>query len=780
MDAKKNTSTREMPQSIPSPGKYGESFAERIKRGGADRRAALKEAALRAAKAGAMFIAAFVLARGALPFSVYPFGIMLVCALPVLTLEAAAGLAAGGISLGGFGYAYAASAVIILASRFAAARFLCREERRTFEEPVQFRMACACVAGMGIGISSLISSGFSTYDTYGAVLLILLCPAGTLLFSFPFVKAFYKTTVFYVGIASLTAALIYCLRPVAPAGIPLAFACAVLLALAASDEGPLYGLLAGLAFGLAADVFYSPAAALAGLACALIKKRSPGMRCWLGALASGAFCLAAGGVTGFIEMASACGAGALGGFVCLRYDLAAGLLPETTAIKQELSPGVSEAEADTRAVSEALGYLSEVFYAMSDRSRRIDYYEFRDIMDIACDKFCSRCKNSSLCWEREYTSTADAVFKAARKLTEGKSLSPSDFPAYLSERCRRLSDITAEANARSLELTERKLRGDGTEVIALDYQLISKLLSDTMEDTRREGVRDDLLSAKLKEELKRRGVPFRGAGVWGKRRKNVRVWGPSALASCFSVLKSAAEEVCCCAMSSPELKTDASSVIVIMSARRSFVTESFFALSPKEAGQACGDSISTFENKEDFFYALISDGMGSGAKAADASSVCGIFLKKMLTAGNKRDAALNMLNAAFSAGGDDVCATVDLFELDLLSGKASFVKSGAAPSYVRRGGKLFRIQSKTMPVGVVRALEAEQVAFNTVDGDIIIMLSDGIAQSYGDISWLTRLLSAGWEDNLRAMSKKILDAAKRNCEKSDDMSVLLIRINEER
>jgi stage II sporulation protein E len=203
-----------------------------------------------------------------------------------------------------------------------------------------------------------------------------------------------------------------------------------------------------------------------------------------------------------------------------------------------------------------------------------------------------------------------------------------------------------------------------------------------------------------------------------------------------------------------------------------------FLCRPKSEEADCGDCVSVFENREDYYYAMLSDGMGSGSEAALTSSVCSVFLKKMLSAGNAKDISIEMLNDLVRSSRSECSATIDLFELDMLTGKASFIKSGAAPSFLKRGGRLFRIQSKTLPVGIVRAADAEQVSYTVEHGDVIVMQSDGVAQSYEDCPWMANMLTRCWTDDLAVMCARILDAAEVNNAEKDDRSVCILRIIE--
>ncbi|MBE6671143.1 MAG: hypothetical protein E7593_02960, partial [Ruminococcaceae bacterium] len=160
------------------------------------------------------------------------------------------------------------------------------------------------------------------------------------------------------------------------------------------------------------------------------------------------------------------------------------------------------------------------------------------------------------------------------------------------------------------------------------------------------------------------------------------------------------------------------------------------------------------------------------------SRLCGIFLKKMLMAGNSKPVALEMLNNFIRSKNTECFSTVDLLEIDLLNGRAGFVKSGAIASYVVRGDKIFRINSNTMPVGITREINAEEVKFELEDGDVIVMVSDGVGQSAEELVAVSNILTYSWEDDLQKMADKILNNAVEGASRSDDVSVGIIRVKE--
>ena len=105
-----------------------------------------------------------------------------------------------------------------------------------------------------------------------------------------------------------------------------------------------------------------------------------------------------------------------------------------------------------------------------------------------------------------------------------------------------------------------------------------------------------------------------------------------------------------------------------------------------------------------------------------------------------------------------------------------FIKSGAAPSYIIRDKNLYKLQSKTLPIGILKETDAEVINFELCDGDVIVMFSDGVASSLEDGAWLTQLLSFDFDSDLDKMAHRILDSVGVNNIKPDDMTVGIIKV----
>ena len=196
----------------------------------------------------------------------------------------------------------------------------------------------------------------------------------------------------------------------------------------------------------------------------------------------------------------------------------------------------------------------------------------------------------------------------------------------------------------------------------------------------------------------------------------------------------------------------------------------------EESGR-CGDTACVFESADDRYYALISDGMGSGDEAALTSSISATFLQKMLSVGNDTGAVIKMLGSFIKGKRGECSTTVDLFELDMMTGRAHVTKCGAAATFVKRGRELNKLTAATLPLGILDAADQTRLSFDAEDGDVVIMVSDGVALGDDDCPWLTELLSSEWEGDHSAIARRIISLARQNGSE-DDISVVITKISE--
>jgi serine phosphatase RsbU (regulator of sigma subunit) len=231
-------------------------------------------------------------------------------------------------------------------------------------------------------------------------------------------------------------------------------------------------------------------------------------------------------------------------------------------------------------------------------------------------------------------------------------------------------------------------------------------------------------------------------------------------------------------LAAPEFFRRGQTLLMECGIRRKLAVTVAIATSTAEESEMSGDCMTTFETEDDYFCALLCDGMGSGMVARKTADFATEFIKRSMDLGTDSDAIMLMLNRAIKSRSEECSSTVDLFTLDLLRGTAEFIKSGAAPSFIKRDNSIFRIRSHTAPIGLMSSVDSERTKAEIKPGDHIILMSDGVSDESEDAPWLLLLLGDAPDKNLTLYAERILAEAKKNRITNDDMSVIVMRISE--
>jgi hypothetical protein len=126
---------------------------------------------------------------------------------------------------------------------------------------------------------------------------------------------------------------------------------------------------------------------------------------------------------------------------------------------------------------------------------------------------------------------------------------------------------------------------------------------------------------------------------------------------------------------------------------------------------------------------VLSDGMGTGSRAAGDSAATVWFLERLLTAGFAVDVAVKTVNSLLLLKlPEESFTTVDMTVIDTAAGEAEFLKVGAAPSFVKRVREVATVKAASLPVGIMQQVEIEPVRWLLAAGDIIVMVSDGVVE----------------------------------------------------
>lgn len=157
-----------------------------------------------------------------------------------------------------------------------------------------------------------------------------------------------------------------------------------------------------------------------------------------------------------------------------------------------------------------------------------------------------------------------------------------------------------------------------------------------------------------------------------------------------------------------------------------------FSRAVKEDEVTSGDNYAVVEAEKGRLTVMLSDGTGSGEEAGKDSGRVLDLMEKMLEAGYQTDVAVNMVNTAlFALGEDKNHPTLDICEVDLYQGSCSLRKVGGAVTFLKRGLQVEQLAVSSLPLGIFQHIEVETVTRKLCDGDYLIMVSDGVVDAFG-------------------------------------------------
>ncbi|MBE6600172.1 MAG: hypothetical protein E7640_03085 [Ruminococcaceae bacterium] len=763
-------------------------------------------------------LCAYFLGGCELLFSTYPLGVALLCAADRHILFILAGLIASAFGIGDGTTVFVCTyAVIVIVRIFSSllldafdgnkgeiyedsARGAARKFRDfwagLFEESPWLKMSSAAIATFCLSIYSLIGGGFRYYDLFGAFFSLVCAPAAVFVFSGYFDRELKNTALRSVAILAIITALTYSLRNFMLFGVYGGAFIAFFSTLCISRRrGMLAGALSGLCLGLAFNPIYAPLFILEAAAAGVLWNISPIAASTAGCIVGIIWGVYVNGMAALSELLPAllCGA------------MIFGAAEKLSLIREE--PEIIRAKPDERAALEAIiknealrengealrrlsasfSELAESFYNLSDRLRRPAVLDLRRMCDGVLDRYCPACPRREVCWGAEYSETLEIVNRITSDLHTKARAGIDCVPEYMRTRCPALSQMITEINDSCARLTEEALICDRTGVFAVDYDGISQVLADAVESRTKDYKVDDEVSENVAERLRKLRFGYDGVIAYGGRRKSVAVIGLDATRAKIGVkdLQNEFSDLLGTPVSEPKLiKKGARFDLKVASAPRLSAHQCFCSLTAAESEgktRICGDSVSEFSGPSDFYYSLVSDGMGAGREAAFTSRICSVFLEKMLCAGNRAETSVKLLNSFLSErdgrARSECSATLDLLELDLHTGDMSVYKSGAAPTYIKRGKNCFKLQAKTVPLGIIDKPDTEKLNFSVEDGDIIIMVSDGVTQNREDCVWLLSMLTGDW-DNTEDMAKSIAERARQEGS-DDDITVAIVKIEKD-
>ena len=139
---------------------------------------------------------------------------------------------------------------------------------------------------------------------------------------------------------------------------------------------------------------------------------------------------------------------------------------------------------------------------------------------------------------------------------------------------------------------------------------------------------------------------------------------------------------------------------------------------------------------------------------------------------------LDTVNKLMAINTEDDFTAIDVSVIDLKKCTADFIKYGAPYGFIVGNNGLRIVESNSLPLGILEELKPSVCTTKLDNGDIILLITDGIADAFGSINDLIEYLRSLNALNPQTLANDVLRKALEYSKgiKNDDMTALAVRI----
>ena len=396
---------------------------------------------------------------------------------------------------------------------------------------------------------------------------------------------------------------------------------------------------------------------------------------------------------------------------------------------------------------------------------------------------CADCERRQKCWRTDLAQTEGAMQSLASSAVRRGKCSILDVPQTLSVKCNKVSSLISYVNTQAriyLDYVDKAEQADGSKLL-LGEQMggVSDLLLSLASDCKGRIGYDSDKEKELVDRLVFHNVMCVGATIIAQS-------GVLAIIATVSQKDFNADVICKVTSGLVKQKvvvdkleqTDSAAWInVVMKVDANYDAEFGVASAVKSGSEASGDTHSVVQTDNGKCIVTLCDGMGSGNGAEKASATAIGLVESFYRAGFDNDVILSCINKLLSGVGNETFCAVDIVALDRYNGLADFIKLGATVGLVKSKGQVELISGSSLPLGVLEEMKPSITKKALCDGDLVVLLSDGVVDCFDSPSAVASALAQTTLTTPQSIAEYMLARAKKLCgTPKDDMTVLCFRL----
>lgn len=731
-------------------------------------------------------IAALIASRGIVADRLLPFGVAFLAGCPHCYCASAA----IGAFLGYFIPATTSSGFRYIASLFAvlAIKLILSSNKKLSANP----LFTAAIAALANGVTSAVASPTVSYMFIDYLSETLLCAIGAF-FTCKTALALKPDRVGLSGeelasVLVVASIILMGLNGVSVYGVSLGNILGILLILTAAKYG---GTLAGAVSGIAVS-----------FACLLSGNGNTGIY-YFGGMMAGVFSalgkyaqIAAMGVCAIISSLYSLESETV--FPLIAETVAASLiflfLPRSLGIhlgkvfagmpKITMPSGIKKAATmRLNLASNALKDISETVTQVSEELSRINAPDFNSVISGIERDVCKGCKLKIHCWESKRDATVEAILQMTKAVKSGEEPSLDRTNEEFRGRCLKPTAMEQAVSSRYAEYAssiaaENRIE-EVRQVVSDQFEGISNMLYDLSSDLASDEKFDNSAALSAAAVLKNLNIHAKECCAridkFGRMTLEIRIKKDNDTTLNKMRIMKALSLVCERDFDVPVINQAGNDIYITVSEHAIYKIDIGVTQICAEKSNMCGDAFNCFNDGKGHYIAVLSDGMGTGGRAAVDGAMASGLMARLLKAGFGFDCSLKILNSSMLfKSTDESLATVDIASIDLFTGETQLYKAGAAPTLVRRSGRTGKAESTSLPVGILRDVGFDRAAIRLKANDILLLMSDG-AVSEG-LGWIRAELEAFKDGSAKDLSKHIAHCARarRSDSHEDDITVIAL------
>ena len=454
----------------------------------------------------------------------------------------------------------------------------------------------------------------------------------------------------------------------------------------------------------------------------------------------------------------------------------------------------SESEGLRRSVIMRLDFASKALKGISDTVNAValklkDYYaEDIDSVYTQCiEANCKRCGMRAFCWQSDAERKEDRFAPITSLLNNSSEITGENIKKLVNGKCCKSNEMARTINDRyesymnfiTAESRVSQIRG----VVAGQLCGLGDILADMKSEFENYESYDLGASERVCAYLKANGfVPVECSARldrFGRMEVELETADTGKKIVKRPNIVKEISKACGRELETPQVTSIGGRSRAVFSEKPKFDIQVGSAQHNCGGGTLCGDSFNYFNDGQGRFVSVISDGMGTGGRATVDAGLAVSVMTKLIRAGLSFDCALNVANSALMVKSEDESiSTVDIVSIDLFSGITEIMKAGAPITFVRKNGRIHRVEPTSLPAGILSSVKLTHDMIELSHGDIVVMVSDG-AVAISD-SWIGEMMRAYEGADIQELVNDIIDEAtigSKLC-RDDDITVIGMRVME--